>query len=84
MIGRDGLDRLDRLAVVLRRPDAVTAGQLGDCAVCWLTHVEGRVDRIEVVLADEEYGQMMHGRKVHALVEYAGLGRRIAEENRRD
>ena len=27
---------------------------------------------------------MMHGREVHTLVEYAGLGRRIAEENRRD
>jgi hypothetical protein len=62
----------------------VAARQLGNGAISRLTHIEWRVDRIEIVLTDEEHGQMMHGCEVHALVENAGLGRGVAEENHRD
>ena len=62
----------------------MAARQLGNGAISRLTHIEWRVDRIEIVLTDEEHGQMMHGCEVHALVENAGLGRGVAEENHRD
>jgi len=48
---------------------------------CRLARLERRVDGVEIVLADEQHGQPMHGREVDALVEHAGLGRGIAEED---
>src|SRR5215831_5371127 len=83
-LGGSGVDRLDQLTVVLRSPDAMPAHQFGNGAVSRLSRVERRVHRIEIVLANEEYGQPMDCRKVHALMKDAGLGRRITEENDRD
>ena len=80
-LGRYRIDGLDQLAVMLRGPDAMAARQLGDGAISRLARVERRIDRVEIVLADEEDGQPVHGREVDALVEHAGLGRRVAEED---
>src|ERR1700730_6939952 len=83
-VGGDRIDGLDQLAIMLRGFDAVAAHQLGDGAVSRLARVERRVDGIEIVLADEQYGEPVHGREVHALMENAGLDRRIAEKDRRE
>src|SRR5258708_34387216 len=78
------IDRLNQLTVMLRGPDAVAAHQFSNGAGRRLARGKRRIHRIEIVLANEEHGEAMNRREIHALVENPCLGRRIAEENDRD
>src|SRR5260370_6772172 len=78
------IDRLNQLTVMLRGPDAVAAHQFSNGAGRRLARGKRRIHRIEIVLANEEHGESMNRREIHALVENPCLGRRIAEENDRD
>src|SRR5262245_12861200 len=79
-----GIDRLNQLTVMLRGLDAMPAHQFSNGAVWRLALSERSVHRIEIVLANEKYGEPMNRGEVHTLVENAGLDRRVAEKNGSD
>ena len=77
------VDGEDVVAVDGRGGDVVAAGALGDVADGHLL-LAGLGDRVAVVLAEEDHGQLVDGGEVHGLVEVALRGGALAEVDDRD
>src|SRR6266508_3411445 len=75
------VDGVGVVAVALQAQDAMPLGEPDDLATRGVPARQRRQYRVQVVLADHHHRKLVDGREVQALVEDAGLGGRIAEED---